>query len=307
MRYTLKQLRYLEAAARLNSITAAAGENNISPSSIAAAIDSIEAEVGETLFIRNPSKGIALTRFGRNFLKSVRELLRSHANFENSLPGISEKIEGSIRLGCFTPVAPLILPLVLQMVSEIHPTLSVQVIDGDATQMVELVKTNQIDLALTMSLGVPVQLYFNSLFVARPHVVLSDRHRLAKKKSIALYELVDEPLILLDLDQTRLYMMGLFERQGLSPKILYSSRSSELVRSLVAAKLGYAIYNVKPSTKQTYTIGDLVRIPLKGDHLAPEFGLLHHGNSQLSRIARAVSDACEQLKLQGAYKDFVVK
>ncbi len=307
MRYTLKQLRYLEAAARLQSITAAAEEFNISPSSIAAAIDAIEAETNQTLFNRHPSKGIKQTRFGQSFLVNVRELLQSHVKFENTLEGITDKLEGSIRMGCFTPIAPIILPLVLRLVSETHPTLSMQIIEGDAENMVELLNEEKIDLALTYSMGVPDKLHFEGLFDARPHITISSTHPLASRKSLTLEELVDEPLILLNLDRTRAYMLELFEQRGLSPNVLYSSRSSEMVRSLVAAGFGYAIFNVKPRNKQTYTIGDLVRVPLSSDHLTPEFGIIHHGKSRLTRVAQAVVEACEKLKSEGTFRDFVVE
>ena len=47
---TIKQLRYAETAGRLGSIAAAAGEHNISQSSITAAIDAMEAALGFDLF-----------------------------------------------------------------------------------------------------------------------------------------------------------------------------------------------------------------------------------------------------------------
>ncbi len=306
MRYTLKQLRYLEAAARLHSITGAAGEFNISPSSIAAAIDTIEAEVGQILFNRLPSKGVNPTRFGKEFLRNVRELLQSHIRFENTLSGINEKIEGSIRMGCFTPIAPIILPLVLKIVSESHPGLSMQIIEGDAENMVELLQDEKIDIAMTYSVGIPEQLPFQGLFHAPPHVTLSSDHPLASRPSLMLEELADEPLILLNLDRTRTYMLDLFEKRGMRPNILYSSRSSEMVRSLVAAGFGYAIFNVKPRIKQTYSMGDLVRIPLSPDHQMPEFGIIHLGKNRLTPMAQAVIDACERLKADGAFHEFVV-
>jgi len=306
MRYTLKQLRYLEAAARLRSITAAAGEFNISPSSIAAAIDAIEAEISQPLFNRHPSKGVMPTRFGRDFLKNVRDLLQSHTQFESTLPGITDKIEGSIRMGCFTPIAPIILPFILKLVSEAHPTLSMQIIEGDAENMVEMLNDEKIDLALTYSVGVPDKFYFQGLFHAPPHITLSADHPLASRPSLTLEELAGEPLILLNLDRTRTYMLDLFHQRGLIPNILYSSRSSEMVRSLVAAGFGYAIFNVKPRTKQTYTMGDLVRIPLSTNHLAPEFGIIHHGKTRLTRVAQAVVEACDHLKVSGTFREFVV-
>lgn len=306
MRYTLKQLRYLEMSARLRSITAAANELNISPSSIAAAIDSIETEMSEPLFSRHPSKGILPTRFGAKYLEKVRELLQAHVEFENSLPGIAEKIEGSIRLGCFTPLAPIILPMILKLVSESHPTLSVQIIEGDATEMIDLMNKDKIDLALTYNFELPKSMDFQGIFHAPPHVALSASHPLASHTNLTLEDLVKDPLILLNLDRTRAYLLGLFERRGLSPNILYSSRSSEMVRSLVAAGFGFAIFNVKPRNKQNYTVGRVVRIPLSSGHSEPEFGIIHHGRGRLSRVASAVIDACEQLKADGAFRDFVV-
>jgi DNA-binding transcriptional LysR family regulator len=306
MRYTLKQLRYLEATARLRSITAAAGEFSISPSSIAAAIDGIESELSQPLFNRNPSKGVVPTRFGGEFLKHVRELLQSHSRFEQALSGINENIEGSISMGCFTPIAPIILPLVLKIVSEAHPNLTIQIIEGDADNMAELLKTDKIDLALTYSLGLPDSFYFQSLFYAPPHIALSTSHPLASRQSVELEELADEPLILLNLDRTRSYMLDLFDQCGLKPNILYLSRSSEMVRSLVAAEFGYSIFNVKPRTKQTYTMGDLVRIPLPSRHLAPEFGIIHHGMNRLTRVSQAVIEACVRLKSENIFQDFVV-
>lgn len=306
MRYTLKQLKYMESAARLQSITAAAEEFNISPSSIAAAIDNIEAETGQVLFNRHPSKGITPTRYGRNLLLNVVELLQSHVVFENTLSGIAEKLEGTIRIGCFTPVAPIILPLVLKLVSDVHPTVSTQIIEGDATEMVEMLKADKIDIALSVTFSTPKELHFQSLFHAPPHITLSAKHPLASSHSLTLEDLVKEPLILLNLAQTKSYMVNLFEKRGLTPNIIYSSRSSEMVRSLVAAGFGYAIFNVKPRNKQTYTMGDLVRIPLSSDHLAPEFGIIHHGKSRLTQVAKAVIAACDQLKSEGAFQDFVI-
>ena len=58
MNFTLKQLRYVEAAGRLGSIAKAAIEVSISQSSITASIDALEAALDYALFVRTPAKGI---------------------------------------------------------------------------------------------------------------------------------------------------------------------------------------------------------------------------------------------------------
>ncbi len=56
MHFTLKQLRYVEAAGRLGSIAKAADELAISQSSITAAIDSLEFGLDYDMFVRTPAK-----------------------------------------------------------------------------------------------------------------------------------------------------------------------------------------------------------------------------------------------------------
>ena len=65
MFFTLKQLRYVEAAGRLGSIAAAAQELAISQSSITAAIDALETSLDYDIFLRTPARGIRSTPAGR--------------------------------------------------------------------------------------------------------------------------------------------------------------------------------------------------------------------------------------------------
>ena len=50
LNFTLKQLKYVEATGRLGSIAKAVSNLNISQSSITAAINSLESEIGFDLF-----------------------------------------------------------------------------------------------------------------------------------------------------------------------------------------------------------------------------------------------------------------
>ena len=72
MHFTLKQLRYVDAALRTGSIVQAAREMNISQSSIAAAIDASEALMGVPLFHRMPAKGIVPTDEGLLAASKIR-------------------------------------------------------------------------------------------------------------------------------------------------------------------------------------------------------------------------------------------
>ena len=85
MNFTLKQLRYVEAAGRLRSIANAAVEVSISQSSITTAIDALEGSLGYALFVRTPAKGIQPTPAGREALQLIRNFLNQTQQFEAEL------------------------------------------------------------------------------------------------------------------------------------------------------------------------------------------------------------------------------
>ena len=107
MRFTLKQLRYLDAAGRTGSIANAANELSISQSSVTAAIDALEAELGFDIFLRMPAKGIRATPSGREVLAMVTRFLAEARGLENDLASVSGDPVGTLRLGCYATAAPL--------------------------------------------------------------------------------------------------------------------------------------------------------------------------------------------------------
>ncbi len=302
MRYTLKQLNYIEVAARHKSISRASQELNISPSSISSAIDAVEQDTKRALFDRLPSKGISPTQFGLTFLSHARQFLKAHRNFEDSINEQSSIIGGAIRMGCFTPAAPIILPLVIQEIAQAHPDILIQFSEGDSLDIYRDLLESNIDLAFGFQADPTVaNLTFRHLFTASPHIVLPKDHPLAKETVLSLQDVHELPMILLDLKLTRDYMFGLFTKEGLTPKISYSSKSSEMVRSMVAAGLGYSIFHLRPLKKQQYTVGDLVRIPTTPSYQSVEFGILHREDASLSKVDQVMIETCQHLQKTGAF------
>ena len=87
--FTLKQLRYVEAAGRLGSIASASQELSISQSSITAAVDALEQDIGYDLFVRTPAKGIRATPQGTETLRLIREFIDQSKHFESEVKSLS--------------------------------------------------------------------------------------------------------------------------------------------------------------------------------------------------------------------------
>ncbi|MDH3919404.1 MAG: LysR family transcriptional regulator, partial [Rhodospirillales bacterium] len=149
MNLTFKQLRYATAAGRLGSVAAAAAEIKISQSSITAAIDSIEAELGVDLFIRLPAKGIRPTPAGREALTMMQGMLNHVARFESELESLGGSPRGFLRLGCYVTAAPYVLPLTLRAFSHRYPQARVDLREGDMMAITDLLVAGEVDLAMT--------------------------------------------------------------------------------------------------------------------------------------------------------------
>ena len=83
-------------------------------------------------------------------------------------------------------------------------------------------------------------------FTVAPHVVLAVDHPLARRKTVRLSALADQPMVLLDLPHSRDYFARLFAAAGVQPDIAHRTHSAELARAVVARGVGYTVLNMGP-------------------------------------------------------------
>ncbi len=305
MNLTVKQMRYFEAAGRLGSIAAAAAELNISQSSIAAAIDGLEHALDVDLFIRQPAKGITPTPAGRQALEMVRNALSQIGHLQSELSSLKGSPTGTLRLGCYVTVAPFVLPTMLRAFSDRYPAARIDLREGDMVMMRELLAVGEIDLALTYAIEPEDAAGFQPLFDARPYALVSIDDPLADQPAATLAELAARPLIMLDLPHTREYFTGLFAAQGLSMNVAHSSRSSEIVRALVAGGFGVSILNVRSGREEQDGSGYRC-LPLRETLATPRFGVARQSGLRLPLMSRVFLELCEGLRARGAFDRLTV-
>jgi DNA-binding transcriptional LysR family regulator len=75
-------------------------------------------------------------------------------------------------------------------------------------------------------------------------------------------ELAERPLILLDLPETRAYLLTLFDFAARRPKVALRTRSYETVRAAVVNGLGVSVLNMRPHHLASPDHEALVRVPI---------------------------------------------
>jgi len=211
MRFTVKQLEYFVAAGDAGSIKVAAERISISQPSISSAISHLESELQLQLFVRHHAQGLSLTSSGRRILSEAKLLLKQGERLYSIASELNNEVQGQLTMGCMITLAPMVAPQLGQSFIDQHPGASLKTFEGSHEEMLKMLRQVDIDVAITYDLPIQNDMQFEPLAELAPHVQISAKHPLAKRKSLSLDQLQDEPMILLDLPYSTQYFSSLFE------------------------------------------------------------------------------------------------
>jgi DNA-binding transcriptional LysR family regulator len=305
MNFTLKQLRYVEAAGRLGSIAKAAGELAISQSSITAAIDSLEAGLKYDLFVRTPAKGIQATPAGADALGMIRNFLEQARQFESEFQSIGGDASGLVRIACYATAAPALLPEILRDSAEKFPAMSVQLLEGNMEAIAGFLDDGKADLAFTYPKVLHSGHDFVPLFRPPPFALISADDPMSQQSSVTIPELAEKPMVLLDLPLTRDYFFGMFEQNGCKPNIAHTTRSAEIARALVSGGFGFTILNIRPQPLQDPNVRYRA-VPIAGDLEVQWLGIATVSQVRRPKIVQTFIDNCCALREEGAFESLII-
>ena len=293
MRFTLKQLSYFVAAGEAGSILRAAENIHVSQPSISNAITHLEDVFQIQLFIRHHAQGMSLTTAGSQIMEQAQALLRDADELKSFAGKLSDQIFGSINVGCFIPLAPIVTPGLCHGFMQSHDGVKVNVSEGNQAELLSKLKKGAIDLALTYNLLLESDIAFTALAELKPYVLLAVDHRFANEESISLTSLADEKFILLDLPLSDTYFMSLFDSHNLKPSIYARTRHIEVQRALVAQGYGYSLGNVRPVNQQSLDGSELRYVPLSGYNPGLTLGIATLANIKKTIVVDIFSQFCQ--------------
>ena len=263
MHFSLRNLGYVVTTAELGSVTDAAKKLNVSQPTISAAIAHAEAELGSQLFVRHHARGMTLTVAGRRLVNEARLLLSHARDFERSMQSVGDGAAGEITVGSFMTLATRFMPALLSGFSQKVPGISVNLEEGNQQDIVEGLLSGRLELALSYAYALPDEVMGERLTELPPYVLVAADHPLASRDSVSLQELAAEPFILLDLPHSREYFFNLFLTCQIEPRVVYRSRSYELIRGLVGHGHGFTIHNAVPGTTVGYDGSKIAVLPIR--------------------------------------------
>lgn len=253
---TLRQLEYLVAVADHGSLAAAAHSAHVSTAGIASALNDLEHLVDTPLTIRTRSKGVVLTAAGRVAVGEARKLLKHSRRFVESVDQEVGRMRGDLRVGSFTTLSPWVFPLLLEHFSSSFPEVALDVTEGGSPHLLESLAVGSCDMIVLFAAHLwghgsgarpvgaapdPKELTIHALHEARPKVIVSAEHPLARRGVVHLEELHGQPGMLLDVNPVREILTDVLTRVGLDQNVRWSSPSVNVVRNVVGRGLAWTI------------------------------------------------------------------
>lgn len=233
----LLQLTYFQVVARLEHMTRAAEELNITQPSLSKSINRLEREIGVPLFDRQ-GRGIRLNQFGAEFLGHVEQVFRRLNSATDQIRDMAGMDHAIVSLAAG---ALHWLPDILRPFQAAHPAVRFRLLQRSLAGLHRLLETGETDFCFVPSAPTMPVVHWQHLQTEAISLVVPSSHRFAGQASVSLREAAQEDMILgKPGDVLREIMEGYFRQVGFTPRVACEADEPAAVEDYVAAGLGVA-------------------------------------------------------------------
>jgi DNA-binding transcriptional LysR family regulator len=284
---SIRQLEVFVALVDQGSFTRAARHLRLSQSTVSGHIADLERRLAARLVERERS-GVVPTSAGKALLRPAREVLRAELGARMAVQELTGLLRGSLRVGGSTIPASYLLPALFGRFRELHPGISLQLVTGDSREIVERVLHADVEVGVVGLEPSLRELESAQIGEDRLILILPPDHPLARKKSVAVGDLANEPVVLRERGSgTRAATEeALAKLSGGEPEVICEVGSTEALKAAVRSGLGVAFVSSLAVQDELGT-GGLATVRVRGFAVRRAFFLVTRRESLLSPAARA--------------------
>lgn len=240
----LTHLRYFVAVAEELHFGKAARRLRISQPPLSQQIKKLEDELNLKLFNRS-SRVVALTEAGRLMLDEARAVLSRVDLLEERMALIGGGKGGLLSIGFNEPALNTVLPRAVDRFRRKYPKVGLQLHEMESTRQLRALRGREIHLGLMRPYGFDLSGLRSRRLYSEDYVLaLPKKHRLSRKKRVALNDLAGEDIILFArrtnpvLHRT---ILDILRGHGLRAAIRQEAGNKGTILALAGAGLGVGI------------------------------------------------------------------
>ena len=288
-RYTLHQLRILDAVVEHGGITRAAQALHLTQPTVSLQVKQLADGLGVPLF-EPQGRSLRLTAAGAEVVAFFRAILRSAESLAERLAALEGLTRGRLRLAAAS-TAEYFIPRLIGRFQGAHPGIAVELRVVNRAEVVARLAADEDDLYVMAQppSELPVAA---SPFLANPLVVIAAAsHPLATRRSVALADLAPCEFVLREPGSgTRLIADAFFAARGIALRTRLELGSNEAVKQAVIGGLGLAVISLHALSDEITHHARLRVLRVAGLPIPSRWHWVGHAGRPLSRVAHAFVD-----------------
>lgn len=164
------------------SLTKAAVMMGYSQPGVSKMVESLEAELKVSLFVRNGSS-LKLTENGRRIYAYCKEIVQRYDDMINVTNAMNGLLTTNLRIGAVNSMMQAYVPQLIKAYSDAYPSVLISLDELNSYDIIDALKNNNIDVGFTNSFDLP-GMEFVPLFNDPVRLIVNTASPLASKKKI---------------------------------------------------------------------------------------------------------------------------
>ena len=287
----LRDLRYLVAVAEHKHFGRAAEACFVSQPTLSTQLKKLEQTLGVTL-IERTNRQVMLSVAGEDIVEQAQKILREVNTLTAMADQYRDPLGGDFRLGIIPTVAPYLLPKILGPLNKAFPKLRLHLTEAQTSQITRMLKQGDLD-AVLLALPLHEENVTELELFKEPFLfAASKQHPKAKQKSVALSDLEDEEVLLLeDGHCLRDQALEVCNSHRAVENTNFRATSIETLRQMVAANAGITLM---PQLAVGSRSGNVRYLPFSGKAPYRSIGLCWRTTSTRAQLLEELGGMLKQ-------------
>ncbi|RQS66506.1 LysR family transcriptional regulator [Burkholderia sp. Bp8963] len=289
---TLHQIDAFRAVARYRSFSAAAKALFISQPSLTLLIRNLEEALAARLFDRTTRK-VELTAAGEEFLPVSERIFAELELARENIANRSALRRGKVSLGALPSASAYVIPNSIYEFRQAYPEIAVNVKDGVAGELIDMVRAGEVDFAVGSYTSVEPDLQFRSVTRDEMYLVCRSDHRLAGRRKVKWSEILGEPFIAMSPGTSVRYAT---DTAFASLKAVKAPTYDVALLSTMfgLARAGVGVTALPMTVLEVFNVQDVSKIPLVEPVVRRDIGFVTRRGRDPSPAARKLMETIER-------------
>jgi len=214
------------------------------------------------LFSRNRGK-LYLTEEGKKVYICASRIFELERQLEETISGLLNFKQGSLRIGTTKTYAKYFMPLLLQPLRKAFPNIIIDLDEGSSLSMTESLLNFTNALVIVAKVADKPEIVFIPMMSEEVVLIASPEFHLSNREEVAFQELAGEPIVMKELGSgTRKLVEQFAHSEKTKLNVIAQTSNMDFIKQLVIQKESIS-FVVRSSVQAELSRGEVISIPVR--------------------------------------------